>query len=660
MTLINKKSNILYFILCFIFLWGGEQSLIFSSPEKDLSDILEQLKTYEQGENDSLILELNALIRSQRTSDQGRLECEQQLISFLKKEATQAGKMEACRHLRIMGTERSVSVLQDMLLKNETTDMARYALEKIPGAACDKALVQGLKKSNGLIKTGIVSSLGHRKVPEAVPYLEEILYQKENPSLSLAAAAALGHIQNQQAAEVLLKAFLKTREDLKIQITGSLLKCAEKFLSKENPKKAIHIYNQILNADLRLSLNNSAYRGKIMASGPRGAQLILETLRNKNEKVYPSCIEMIPDCFDAAQINQILSLIPSLPDSVKVPLISVLSLYPEKEVRQTVTDSVQSSSQEVRLACLKTLKKIGNSSTVGFLAQYAARSDGKEKPQARSSLWGLKGADIDERIILNLDVEKNPEIQIEYIKAVEERRIYSGKKILFEKSSSPHPKIRLQAVKSIKTISSPEDLPRLIEYLINTQDDQLREETLNTTAFTALKIKDPLKRGNPVTHVLSGTEDPLSRSYLYLLLGRIGDDSTLPVLRRAVDEDNEMIQDAVVRAFSSWPNSTPAEDVLYLARSSDKLEHQILCLRSYIKMIGMEPFRRPQASVRCLETALDLAQRDHEKIMILGVLPKFPCEEALELAQHLVQDPNIEQEAKKALGLIQENIKNKE
>ena len=651
------KSIIIHFILGSFILMGAFPSLIHSLPEKDLSHLLEQLKTYQQGENDSLILELNAFIRSHRTSEQGKIDCEQQLISFLKKEATNAGKREACRHLRIIGTDSSVPVLEDMLLDEKTTDMARYALEKIPGAAADKALLRNLDKSNGTIKAGLVSSLGHRKVPEAVPYLEKILNINNDSYLSLNAAAALGHIKNQQAAEVLLKVFPKTDGELRIQITGSLLKCAEQSLSKGNPEKAHEIFDQVLDTDLPSSLHNRAFRGKMKASDSRGAQLILKTLRGPKNNIYPSCIEMIPEYFNASNISQIISILPLLPDSAKIPLISVLSFYPEKQVRQAVLNSTQSLNQEVRLASLKTLGQIGSASTVRFLAQYAATSKGKEQLIARSSLWGLKGTDVDETLISNLKNEKNPENQIEYLKAVEERRIHSGKNILFSKLSSDNQKIRFQAVKSLKTITSPKDLPKLIEYLLNTKDHPLRDEMINTTAYAALKIQNPLDRGNQVTHALSEAKDPLSRSTLYRLLGRIGDDSTLPFLRRGLSEPHEVVQDSVVRALASWPTPTAAEDVLYLAQTSDKPEHQILCLRSYIKMIEMEPFRRPEAAVRSLETALDLAQREEEKIMILGVLPQFACEQALELAQRLSKVKDIEKEARNALSLIQENLK---
>ena len=70
--------------------------------------------------------------------------------------------MAACRQLRLIGTYRSVTVLEKMLFQDETSDMARFALEKIPGTESERALLQNLKNSTNKNKMGIISSLGQR------------------------------------------------------------------------------------------------------------------------------------------------------------------------------------------------------------------------------------------------------------------------------------------------------------------------------------------------------------------------------------------------------------------------------------------------------------------------------------------------------------------
>jgi len=74
-------------------------------------------------------------------------------------------------------------------------------------------------------------------------------------------------------------------------------------------------------------------------------------------------------------------------------------------------------------------------------------------------------------------------------------------------------------------------------------------------------------------------------------------------------------------------------------------------------MVGMEPYQRPEAAVRSLETALNLAQGAQEKMMILGALQKFACDRAANVAERLTKDRDVEQEAQKTLILINEKLK---
>ncbi len=118
-----------------------------------------------------------------------------------------------------------------------------------------------------------------------------------------------------------------------------------------------------------------------------------------------------------------------------------------------------------------------------------------------------------------------------------------------------------------------------------------------------------------------------------------------------------MVHDSVTRAFASWPTSTAAEDVLYIAETSNKPEYRILCLRAYIRMVEMEPYQRPEAAVRSLENALNLTERVQEKVLILGALQKFPCDRAANVTERLTKDGDVEQEAKKTLVLIKDKLK---
>ena len=105
---------------------------------QSLQSILERLARYRHNQDHDTVLELQAYIRTQRQTPDGREHCESLLLVFLQGEATEDGKWEACRQLRSLGADASIPVLAIMLtVGGESAEMARYALEKIPGIAAD-------------------------------------------------------------------------------------------------------------------------------------------------------------------------------------------------------------------------------------------------------------------------------------------------------------------------------------------------------------------------------------------------------------------------------------------------------------------------------------------------------------------------------------------
>ena len=67
-----------------------------------------------------------------------------------------------------------------MLLKPDTSQMARYVLEQIPGEAAAAALRVGLDGLQGKLLLGVINSLGARKDAAAVPALEKLAGDRDN------------------------------------------------------------------------------------------------------------------------------------------------------------------------------------------------------------------------------------------------------------------------------------------------------------------------------------------------------------------------------------------------------------------------------------------------------------------------------------------------
>ena len=98
------------------------------------------------------------------------------------------------------------------------------------------------------------------------------------------------------------------------------------------------------------------------------------------------------------------------------------------------------------------------------------------------------------------------------------------------------------------------------------------------------------------------------------------------------------------------------EDLVHIVKTSSDRTHKVLALRAYIRMIGMEPYRSPEDAVGALKEALVWAERPEEQKLILGILPQFSCPDALKLAESLLREKGVEEEAKQAVQQIRKKL----
>jgi hypothetical protein len=178
----------------------------------------------------------------------------------------------------------------------------------------------------------------------------------------------------------------------------------------------------------------------------------------------------------------------------------------------------------------------------------------------------------------------------------------------------------------------------------------------DTTASVALTIPRPLARGDAAENLLAGEKDARKQADLLRVLGKIGDDTALSQMRRALTEPDQSVVDAAVRGLAEWPSASARDDAFAIAASSGNLTHKVLALRAFVRMVGLEPYRQPDAAASDLEKAMALASRPEEKKLVLGLLPRFPCERSLRVAESLQNDPAVKDEAKAAADRIRRSL----
>jgi len=623
---------------------------------KQLDSALKNLASFQAGIDSVAYWKFREVVSALRNDPAARPAAETQLLAFLQTNAPLPAKMAVCRELRLVGSAASVPILEKFLRDKNMSDPARYALEKISGPAADRALLRALDKTSGALRVGIISSLGFRKTPDAAAPLAKLLAGKDLEA-AVAAAYSLGRIGTDSAATALAGALKSPSPPIRDAAASAALECADAFLKLSRVPAAAALIESVLSAKPAASARRAATILKISAAGEGASKILFDSLRSNDAVIQEAAVWKMKDVIPADNLGEVTGLLPVLPEGSRVKILAVLAEYPRERVLPTFLACLKSPAAFERIAALTALGTAGDSSVIPALAEAAANSTGNEQAAARESLGLVKGRDADEAILSLLDSDASEAVKTELIRAVGERRIFSGKSALIARLADPSPSLRIQALKVLRVIGTPSDVPAALNHLAEAADDAEREETENTAAALAVKIARPIGRSDTIKERLTAEMDPERKAGLIRILGKVGDDSSLPDLREALRFPDPVVKDAAVRVLTDWPTATPVEDVYEVAKTAESETHRLLALRGFIRMIALGKFRNPENAVSDLRLALEMSRRPEEKRLVLAALPDFACPEALKLARSFLNDADVKAEAKAAAEAIEEKLK---
>lgn len=231
----------------------------------EMDQLLAKVKAYDFGDSREALTTLSDKIRQAYGKTDELKAIEKGLLSVLQSDAKYAGKQYVCRELSIIGTDESVPVLASMLTDEKLSDMARYALERIPGDAADKALLEALPKAEGKAKVGIVNSLGERGYRGAAGEVGK-LATASDPLLAGAAISALGKIAGADAAAVLDKVKDSAPDRLKMVAYDACLRCADQMVVEGDRAGALKMYRELNKAGVPQLIRTAALRGMLNAA----------------------------------------------------------------------------------------------------------------------------------------------------------------------------------------------------------------------------------------------------------------------------------------------------------------------------------------------------------------------------------------------------------
>jgi len=236
--------------------------------EGALNKAFEVLKKYDWGDDRSQLEPIDKAVAAAHKDAALRKKLEQRLAAVLGSDAPYAAKDFACRKLSLIGTAEAVPALAKLLTHRRLSHMARYALERIPGPEAVKAMRDALPKTSGLVKVGIINSLGVRRDCDAVPALIALL-DDDDENVAAAAAAALGRIGTEDAAKALRAHLGKGPEKVQRAVADGALVAAERLLQEGKKLQAIALYKALAKGKMPRHIRVAATRGLLKAAAAK-------------------------------------------------------------------------------------------------------------------------------------------------------------------------------------------------------------------------------------------------------------------------------------------------------------------------------------------------------------------------------------------------------
>lgn len=517
----------------------------------ELGDLLGKVATWDYGQPAEALEKVRELALKAQLDAKQRADLSTRLAGLLDGKSTPAAKLFVCKQLYLIGTKEAVPALGRMLAKEETADVARYALERMDDPAAGKALRDALDGAKGNVRVGIVNSLGQRRDEQAIDALAPMV-TASNVAISEAAQLALGKIGGERASAILMQAKAKLGPEPAAALNEALLMCADGLASGGKTKQAEGIYRSLYGLKKPPQTRAAALKGLIGIRKGDLVSLVLGAMARDDFIVAAAAADAVREVAPAGSTEALAKALPTMKPEAQVVMLHALADRGDAKALPAATAAADGDDPTVRAAALVAVGKLGDASSVMLLANAAATRSGTEAGAARTALDGLRGKGTDAAIIAALGkVDAN--VRKELIRSLAARGATSALSTLWTTAKDKDAGTRGETFKALGALGSEKDLAKLLDLLIKESNDAARRDAEAAAIAMAKRVPQPSNSASAVLAAFPKTKgNPGARAALVRILGQTGS------YRLSASHGAESVKAAIDGDIKSrWSTGTP-------------------------------------------------------------------------------------------------------
>lgn len=575
-------------------------------------------------------------------------------LAILKSNASVEAKMDACLNLSTTGGSDAIPVLEELLTDSVLSHMARYALEPMKDGEVDQALLRALDKTSGLVKAGILSSLGVRKATVAIDALVAAV-NDGNLVVQEAAIRALGQLANHPAVLALEDASLRPDQPLAIReaIGEALMLCAENYFKQEREDHAAGIYEFVyLDRIFPIHVRAAGLRGAILSHESDTGWLLLSEAFTSDEVAFfdmalRAALEMTPRKRTA---NRLVELLPEYKGSRKIRAIETLGELGVKNVGEALQFEAMAGDTEVRIAALRALTRLDYENALPLITSLAVSNDESLQPVARECLAYFANEAGDEVLELLLKNEDAPTR-----KAAVEMLAMGGlpefcDRLLYIARRDRDSAVRLAAIEGATASAGARHLSEFNRHFLSPKSKEER-----SAAEAALKSIATRNRSTGIPEgVVRDLIGALNRggaqqSAAIGILTATGTQQAFDALLAKCQAEDEALRNEALKAVCDWPMPLAIPTLLEWVEANGK--ERDMAFKGMARLLASKQVADGDAILYYQKLFPRTTGADEKKVLLSG-LANLRTASALSLALDQLEDGSVQNEAKHAVAAL--------
>lgn len=569
-------------------------------------------------------------------AESGRTMVENTLIEELKRGHQAWVKVFLMEQLELVGSDKSVPVLQSFIGDNQLNEAAVHALRVINSTRAHQALVEAVSDTEEGNRTVVIKALGDMEVTgiarELLPYASSDDFKTRKVTLY-----ALAQSGDPEAEESLVSAMDTSGEYQQIEAERYYLLFANRLAEEGNTEESSAISRDILAGDYSSEVQSSALTLLAENEGEEALDDLIQAAENSDSWLRSKALTLFEENSDWPIPERWTEGLDEFSAAVQADIIAMIGRSDRSTV-STLSTFLGNDELPVRIAAAQAIA-ISGEEREALDVLFEAMAEAQEPQEITALKNALLQLPTQPLVAQTAEVlsSASESVRVSLIEILAERRADQHLNTVLHQLESSDDPVRMAVLQSLKNIAEPDDLPRLIDLMKEVKNKKERNVVQEAVVSISGEIPESGKRAGAVLDALQEFPDS-QKPYLLNTLPQIGGEEALDAVVKEIESANDSIQQAAISALSDWPEASalsPLRDVF--ENTPESMRRKVL--EGYLRLVEQSKYS-VEDKVEMLNDILAETSATEEKNTVISGFAELESPEALKAVAVHFDDEN--------------------